>query len=155
MGLDPAEPGLRPAGVPPPERSAGGGGRPAAPRFARCGSTKLHQTNPWNCSAGEDPLPEPCRTELREGPRVLLQQNQDLVEFSADEGCSPEPESTEPQEPMPTQVDPSGETSFFQMGTICLRRSMAYVHASRAGWRCAAATAITTLASPIPSRPTR
>jgi len=25
LGLDPAEPGLRPAGVPPPERSAGGG----------------------------------------------------------------------------------------------------------------------------------
>ena len=36
---------------------------------------------------GEDPLPEPFRTELPEGPRGLLQQNQDLVEFSADKGC--------------------------------------------------------------------
>ena len=71
MGLDPAEPGLRSAGVPPPEQSAGGGGRPAAPRFARRGSTRLHQTDPWNCSAGEDPLPEPFRTELPEGPKVL------------------------------------------------------------------------------------
>ncbi len=30
LGLDPAEPGLRAAGVPPPERSAGGGSHPAA-----------------------------------------------------------------------------------------------------------------------------
>ena len=68
LGLDPAEPGLRPAGVPPPERSAGGGGRLADPRCARRGSTRLHPTAPWNSSAGEDPLPEPCRTE---GPKVL------------------------------------------------------------------------------------
>jgi len=38
LGLDPAEPGLRPAGVPPPERSVGGGGRPAVPRFVQRGS---------------------------------------------------------------------------------------------------------------------
>ena len=68
MGLDPAEPGLRSAGVPPPERSAGGGGHPAATRFARRGSTRVHQTDPWNYSAGEDPLPEPFRTELPERP---------------------------------------------------------------------------------------
>jgi len=68
MGLDPAEPGLRPAGVPPPERSAGGGGRPAAPRSARRGSTVCRQINPWNCSAGEAPLLEPSRTELPERP---------------------------------------------------------------------------------------
>ncbi len=72
MGLDPAEPGLRSAGVPPAERSAGGGGRPAATRFARRGSTVCRQINPWNCSAGEDPLPEPSRTELPEGPKVLF-----------------------------------------------------------------------------------
>jgi len=72
LGLDPAEPGLRPAGVPPPERSAGGGGHPDATRFARRGSTRFHPTDPWNCSAGEDPLPEPSRTELPEGPKVLF-----------------------------------------------------------------------------------
>ena len=81
LGLDPAEPGLRAAGVPPPERSAGGGGHPDAPRFARRGSTGFRQINPWNCSAGEDPLPEPFRTELpegprSEGPRVLLKRLQ-------------------------------------------------------------------------------
>jgi hypothetical protein len=42
--------------------SAGGGGRPDAPRFARRGSTVCRQTNSWNCSTGEDPLPEPFRT---------------------------------------------------------------------------------------------
>jgi len=81
LGLDPAEPDLRPAGVPPPERSAGGGGHPDAPRCARRGSTGFRQINPWNCSAGEDPLPEPFRTELpegprSEGPRVLLKRLQ-------------------------------------------------------------------------------
>jgi len=69
MGLDPAEPGLRAAGVPPPERSAGGGGHPAATRLTRRGSMGFRQIDPWNCSAGEDPLPEPFRTELPEEPR--------------------------------------------------------------------------------------
>ena len=80
LGLDPAEPGLRPAGVPPPERSAGGGGHPGAPRFARRGCRRLHRTDAWNCSAGEAPLPGPSRTALREGPRGLLPQNQQPVE---------------------------------------------------------------------------
>jgi hypothetical protein len=44
------------------------GGRSAAPRFARRGSTGFHSTNPWNCSAGKAPLPEPSRTELPESP---------------------------------------------------------------------------------------
>jgi len=64
MGLDPAELGLRAAAVPPPERSAGGGGHPATTRFARRGSTRFHPTDPWNCSAGEDPLPEPSNALL-------------------------------------------------------------------------------------------
>jgi len=68
LGLDPAELGLRAAGVPPPERSAGGGGHPAATRFVRRGSTRFHETDPWNCSAGEASLPEPSRTELPERP---------------------------------------------------------------------------------------
>jgi hypothetical protein len=68
LGLDPAELGLRAAGVPPPERSAGGGGHPAAPRFALRGSTGFRPSNPWNCSAGEDPLPEPFRLGRRGRP---------------------------------------------------------------------------------------
>ncbi len=85
-----------------PER-APGPGRPEPPtgakwrwgmavlmqeRSARRGSTGFRETDLWNCSAGEDPLPEPFGALLRkeawsEGPRVLLQRNL-TVEFSAD-----------------------------------------------------------------------
>jgi len=37
-------------------------------RPVRRGSTRFHQIDPWNCSAGEAPLPEPSRTELPESP---------------------------------------------------------------------------------------
>ena len=55
---------------------------------ARRGSTGFRETDPWNCSAGEDPLPEPSGTLLRkearsEGPRGLSQGNL-TVKFSAD-----------------------------------------------------------------------
>jgi len=42
-----AETGLRPAGVPPPERSAGGGGRPVAPLSVSPRNTRLHE--PLTC----------------------------------------------------------------------------------------------------------
>ncbi len=46
-------------------------------RTTRRGSTAFRQTDPWNCSAGEDPLPEPFRARLprearSEGPKVLF-----------------------------------------------------------------------------------
>ena len=37
-------------------------------RTARRGSTVCRQTDPWNCSAGEDPLPEPFRLGRRGRP---------------------------------------------------------------------------------------
>ena len=53
------------------------------------------------------------------------------------------------------QTAPSAKYSFFQMGTVRLRVSMAKRHASNAAARCAALTAMNTLVSPITRRPTR
>jgi hypothetical protein len=42
----------------------------------------FRQTNPWNCSAGEDPLPDPFRAPVpcearSEGPKVLVHQHEE------------------------------------------------------------------------------
>src|SRR5580692_12237329 len=50
---------------------------------------------------------------------------------------------------------PSSKYSFFQIGTVFLRVSMIHRQASNATPRCAAATTISTLVSPISSRPRR
>src|SRR4029077_20247984 len=50
---------------------------------------------------------------------------------------------------------PSSKCSFFQMGTVFFRVSMIQRQASKAGPRWAEATAISTLVSPISSRPRR
>src|SRR5208282_5265432 len=50
---------------------------------------------------------------------------------------------------------PSSKYSFFQMGTVFLSVSMIHRQASKAASRCAAATTISTLVSPISSRPKR
>lgn len=53
------------------------------------------------------------------------------------------------------QAAPSPKNSFFQIGASDLRISMAAAQPASASLRCGAATAITTLASPIASRPMR
>ena len=45
----------------------------------------------------------------------------------------------------PSHCSPFDQTSFFQMGTICFRRLIAYWHASKAGPRCGVATVVTAL----------
>src|SRR5438132_8165 len=58
-------------------------------------------------------------------------------------------------DPCPIHSSPPSYTSFFQSGTLTFRVSIASAQALSAAWRCAAETAITTLVSPIPTRPTR
>jgi len=41
-------------------------------RTARRGSTMVRQTDPWNCSAGEAPVPEPCRAGPGARGRLVL-----------------------------------------------------------------------------------
>ena len=53
------------------------------------------------------------------------------------------------------QTSPPSKCSCFQIGAICLIRSMANRQAANASARCAEAAAITTLASPISTRPIR
>src|SRR5262249_60277033 len=53
------------------------------------------------------------------------------------------------------QTAPSSKYSFFQMGTVRLSVSMIHRQASNAGPRWAEATTISTLVSPISSRPRR
>src|SRR3990167_8511205 len=55
----------------------------------------------------------------------------------------------------PTHTSPSSKCSFFQIGTVSLRVSMAKWQASKASRRCAEETAMSTLDPPISSRPTR
>src|SRR5262249_36002697 len=55
----------------------------------------------------------------------------------------------------PTQTSPSSKYSFFHTGTVFLSVSIAYRHASKASPRCSAETAMSTLDSPISSRPVR
>src|SRR5947209_2476634 len=50
---------------------------------------------------------------------------------------------------------PSAKYSFFQIGTVLLRVSMIQRQASKAAPRCAEATTMRTLVSPIPRRPRR
>ena len=50
-------------------------------------------------------------------------------------------------------ASPPSKCSCFQIGTICLMRSIAYRQAANASARCGEAAAITTLASPISQRP--
>src|SRR6185369_39123 len=54
-----------------------------------------------------------------------------------------------------SQTSPPLKCSRFQIGTICLTRSIVYRHAANASARWADAAAITILASPISSRPRR
>src|SRR6267378_5522946 len=53
------------------------------------------------------------------------------------------------------QTAPSSKYSFFQMGTVRLRVSIAKRQASKAAARCGALTAMNTLVSPIARRPSR
>src|SRR5262249_19692143 len=59
------------------------------------------------------------------------------------------------QDPTPTQIDPSLRISFFQIGTSCFRRSIAWRQASNAAARCGLATEMTTDVSPTSSLPVR
>src|SRR5207253_3079856 len=58
-------------------------------------------------------------------------------------------------DPLPIHSSPPSYTSFFQSGIVPLSVSIASRHAARASWRCGAETAMATLGSPIPTRPTR
>src|SRR5439155_8291508 len=58
-------------------------------------------------------------------------------------------------DPLPIHSSPPAYTSFFQSGTRSFRVSMASLHAASASWRCGAETAMTTLRSPMPTRPIR
>ena len=77
LGLDPAEPWfVRDPGTGSRTGTAGQGAPPtgtqcrwgmAVLRQARTvlrGSTMVRQSDPWDCSAGEDPVPEPFRPQL-------------------------------------------------------------------------------------------
>src|SRR5581483_10636209 len=55
----------------------------------------------------------------------------------------------------PTHSSPSGPRSFFQIGTVCLKRSMMARHAVNASPRWGEAQAMTIDASPTFSRPSR
>ena len=59
------------------------------------------------------------------------------------------------QGPQPTHSVPSGETSFFQIGTTSFRRSMMKAHASKAAFLCGLDTQTTTATSPSVSTPWR
>src|SRR5436189_154157 len=53
------------------------------------------------------------------------------------------------------QTAPSSKCSFFQIGTVRFKVSISQRQASKAAARCADATTMTTLASPISNRPRR
>jgi len=91
MGLDPAEPGLRPAGVPPPERSAGGGGRPARSPSRPARNYSLPPDQPMELFRRGSPTPRALPGSAAsggrsEGPKGLGPQNRQPAELSADEG---------------------------------------------------------------------
>ncbi len=86
MGLDPAEPGLRPAGVPPPEQAQVGVAI-LLPHDA-LGAEVRGYTRPTHgiVPPGKTHSPSPAGLSYARGLQVLFQQNQRPVEFSADEG---------------------------------------------------------------------